>query len=306
MPEVRDLVSVIIPFYNREKFLADAIESVLAQTYPHWELFLVDDGSTDRGSEIARTYAASLPKKIYYLEHANHANCGVTRTRNFGASASHGRYLAFLDSDDVWLPNKLLHQHAIMDAFPQAGLCCGPSEYWYSWDTNAERSARDEVVSLAPANQLYDPPSLFVKSSPFGKYGAPCPSSFLLRRRAFELIGGFVQTFNPGTFQLYEDSAFLSKLYLRTPVYITSVCTDRYRCHPDSIWSRTQGKLREEQERRFYFQWLRAYLRSQGVTDDAVWRVLRRTAWMYRLPLPASITRSLRRVENRLFRRPAC
>lgn len=302
MSGIKDLISVSIPFHNRENFLGEAIESVLAQTYPKWELCLVDDGSSDRSAELARGYADRFPTQIRYLDHLNHANLGVTSSRNLGASASQGEYLAFLDSDDVWLPNKLSHQFAIMEACPQAGLCCGPSEYWYSWNTHADRNARDEVVSLAPADQLYDPPSLFVKSYPFGKFGAPCPSSFLLRRRAFDLLGGFVQAFNPGTFQLYEDTAFLSKLYLRIPVYVTGICTDRYRCHPESISFRTQGKLREEQERRFYFQWLRAYLRSQAVTDAAVWKILRQRAWMYRLPLPALITRSLRRAENRLFR----
>lgn len=302
MSGVRGLVSVSIPFYNRENFLAEAIESVLAQTYPRWELFLVDDGSTDRSTELARGYADRFPAQIRYLQHTGHANLGVTSSRNLGASASQGEYLAFLDSDDAWLSNKLSHQIAVMEAFPQAALCCSPSEYWYSWDTHGNKTARDEVVSLSPADQLYDPPSLFLKSYPFGKYGAPCPSSFLLRRRAFDLLGGFVQAFNPATFQLYEDTAFLSKLYLRFSVYITGLCTDRYRCHPDSIWFRTLGKLREEQERRFYFQWLRAYLCSQAVNDAAVWKALRRKAWMYRLPLHAWITRSLRRAENRLFR----
>lgn len=304
MPGIPGLVSVSIPFRDREDFLAEAIESVLAQTYRQWELFLVDDGSTDRGGELARSYAARLPEKIRYLEHPNHGNFGVTRSRNLGASASRGEYLAFLDSDDVWLPNKLSHQIAVMEEFPRAGLCCGPSEYWYSWDPHADKHARDLVIPLSPPNRLYDPPLLFVQSYPIGKYGAPCPSSFLLRRRAFDLVGGFVQAFNPGTYQLYEDTAFLSKLYLEVPVYVTGVCTDRYRCHRDSISFRTQGNL-EERERRFYFRWLEAYLRSQAVTDPAVWKVMRRRAWMYRFPLPVSITRSLRRAENRLLRRPA-
>jgi glycosyltransferase involved in cell wall biosynthesis len=303
MEEIQGLVSVSIPFHNRENFLAEAIESVLAQTYTHWELLLVDDGSTDRGAELARGYANRFPRKIRYLEHPNHANVGVTRSRNLGASESRGEYLAFLDSDDVWLPDKLSHQVAVMQAFPQAGLCCGPSEYWYSWDTDA--GGKDQVVPLAPPDQLYDPPFLFVKSYPFGNYGAPCPSSYLLRRRAFDLIEGFVQAFNPGTFQLYEDIAFLSKLYLRVPVFVTAVCTDRYRCHPDAMTFRVQGTLREERARRFYFHWLRDHLCSHAVTSPAVWKAFRRKAWMYRLPLPASMTRLLRRAENRLFRWPA-
>jgi glycosyltransferase involved in cell wall biosynthesis len=298
MAEVKGLVSVTIPFYNREKFLCEAIESVLAQTYSQWELFLVDDGSTDRSTELARSYAARFPDKIYYLEHPHHANCGVTRSRNLGAAASRGEYLAFLDSDDAWFPNKLEHQVPLLEQNPQAGLCYGPSEYWFSWDSAAQ--SPDSVPAIARAGRLYSPPYLFSNSHPFGGFEAPCPSSFLLRRRAFDLSGGFVEAFNPATCQLYEDTAFLSKIYLQVPVYVTDLCTDRYRCHPDSIWFRTQGKLREEEERRFYFQWMRGYLRSQGVTDPSVWKAMRRKGWIYRFPLPASATRLLRRACRRL------
>lgn len=299
MSEVKGLVSVTIPFYNRENFLSEAVESVLAQTYYQWELFLVDDGSTDRGTELARSYAARFPGKIHYLEHPNHANCGVTRSRNLGASASRGEFLAFLDSDDVWLPNKLAHQIPPLDAHPQAGLCYGPSEYWYSWDL-ASRTP-DSICAVAPPGRVYQPPYLFANTHPFGGHEAPSPSSFLLRRAAFDLAGGFVEAFNPATYQLYEDTAFLSKLYLKVPVYVTDVCTDRYRCHPDSIWFRTQGSIREEQERRFYFHWLRGHLRSQGISDPSVWAATRK-GWFYRLPLPASMTRLLRRVASRLSR----
>ena len=300
MPEVRGLVSVTIPFYNRENFLSETVESVLAQTYSNWELFLVDDGSTDRSTELARTYASRFPDRIHYLEHPNHANCGVTRARNLGAAASCGEYFAFLDSDDVWLPNKLEHQVMLLEQNPQAGLCYGPSEYWFSWDPASRE--HDSVPAVAPAGQLYEPPYLFANSHPFGGYEAPCPSSFLLRRNAFDLAGGFVEAFNPANYQLYEDTAFLSKLYLKVPVYVTDLCTDRYRCHPDSIWFRTQGKPREEEERRFYFRWLRNYLRSQSVTDPSVWKAMRRKGWMYRLPLPAPLTRLIRRAAKRFSR----
>lgn len=300
MGEVRGLVSVTIPFFNRELFLPEAVDSVLAQSYSQWELFLVDDGSTDRSTELAQNYAARHPDKIHYLAHPNLANCGVTRSRNLGASVSRGEYIAFLDSDDVWLPKKLEHQVRLLEAEPRAGICYGPSEYWFSWD--AASGEHDSVPAVAPAGRLYEPPYLFANSHPFGGYEAPCPSSFLLRRSAFDDVGGFVEAFNPATYQLYEDTAFLSKLYLKVPVYVTELCTDRYRCHPDSIWFRTQGKLREEEERRFYFHWLRTYLRSQGVTDPAVWRAMRRNGWIYRLPVSASMTRLLRRVTIRLSR----
>ena len=296
----KGLVSVTIPFYNRERYLSDAIESVLAQTYPHWELFLVDDGSSDRSTEIARSYEARIPSKIHFLEHPEHINCGVTRTRNLGASASHGEYLAFLDSDDAWLPHKLEHQVAVMEAYPQAGLSYGPSEYWYSWDPDSSMRKQDEVQPVAPGRELYSPSFLLANSHPFGVYAAPCPSSFLLRRTAFDLVGGFVEAFNPTTQQLYEDTAFLTKIYLNVPVYVTDVCSDRYRCHSQSIWHRTRGTLREEHERRFYFLWLREYLNCHGIRDPSFWKMVRKKAWMYWFPWPAVATRLFRRISNKL------
>lgn len=300
MPEIRGLVSVTIPFHNREDFLGETIESVLAQTYTDWELFLVDDGATDRSSQIAREYATRFPDKIRCLEFPNHANRGVTRARNLGAASARGEYLAFLDSDDVWLPNKLEHQVELFRSNPQAGLCYGPSEYWFSWDTNAKDS--DSIPPVAPPGRLYSPPFLFVSSHPLGAYGAPCPSSFLLRRSAFDLVGGFVEAFNPDSCQLYEDTAFLSKLYLTVPVYVTDACTDRYRCHRESIWFRTQATTREERERKFFFRWLDTYLRTIPSADSEVSNAVFRKAWMYRFPLPSWITRLLRRAGKRLSR----
>lgn len=302
MPEIKGLVSVTIPFYNREDFLSDAIESVLAQTYSHWELFLVDDGATDRSPEIARSYAARFPQRIHYLQHTGHANWGATRSRNLGAAAAHGEYLAFLDSDDVWLPNKLEHQVTLMEAVPEAGMCCGPSEYWYSWDGRVQAKVCDRVEPVAPPDQLHFPPSLFANTYPFGKYGAPCPSSFLLRRRAFDFVEGFVESFNTTTNYLYEDIAFLNKAYLRIPVCVSGLCTDRYRCRSDSPWYQAVGTSRDERGRQFYFRWLRQYLRTTGITDPSVWKAVRRTGWMYRFPLPAPATKLLRRAGNRLVR----
>lgn len=298
MCDVKGLVSITIPFYNSERFLSETIESVLDQTYTDWELFLVDDGSTDRSSEIAREYAARVPAKIRYLEHEGHRNCGVTRTRNLGAENSQGEYLAFLDSDDVWLPTKLQHQVGLMEASPRVGLVCGPSEYWYDWDESA--GEENHTPPLATAGEVYLPPALLMSSHPLGSYGAPCPSSLLIRQSVFKAIGGFVEDFNPQTFQLYEDTAFLTKVYLHAPVLISDCCTDRYRCHPQSIWQRTKGTGREELERRFYFLWLRQYLRDQAIDDPEIWKAVRKTAWMYWLPLPGSVTRLIRRVQHRL------
>jgi len=107
----RPLVSVIIPFYNREKLLARAIESVLAQTYPYWEIVLVDDGSADDSAAIAQTFCRSLPKKIRLIQQHNK---GEGEARNLGIKNALGEFIALLDSDDAWRPNLL---DSITDVF---------------------------------------------------------------------------------------------------------------------------------------------------------------------------------------------
>lgn len=148
------LVSITIPFFDSAQFLAEAIESVLAQTYIHWELILVDDGSSDGSSQIAQSYVQRILGKIKLVEHANHQNLGVTRSRNLGASLSRGEFLAFLDADDVWYPTKLEFQIAALVRNPSASAVYGPSEYWYDWDPVANRSQSNFTPPVAPGERL--------------------------------------------------------------------------------------------------------------------------------------------------------
>lgn len=302
MREKDDLVSISIPFYNSEDFLSEAIDSVLAQTYSHWELFLVDDGSTDRSTEIAQKYAARFPKQITYLEHPGHRNRGQTCSRNLAVRNARGEYLAFLDSDDVWLPHKLHDQMSLMSAHPDAGMIYGLSEYWYDWDRTKPAPRKNHIPSLAPAGRLYLPTTLLTDTHPLGPFGAPCPSSFLLRRTAFDRVGGFEECFNPETYQVVEDTAFLTKIYCTTPVFVAGICWDRYRRHDRSVWQVNLTENKEEAALRFFFRWLRQYLRRQHISDPQLLRAVRKKAWQYWLPLPAPATRFIRRVENRLSR----
>ncbi|MHC5074529.1 MAG: glycosyltransferase family 2 protein, partial [Planctomycetota bacterium] len=132
----KHLVSCIIIFFNAEKFLEEAIESVFAQTYKNWELLLVDDGSTDSSTAIAHNYIEQYPEKIRYLEHEGHQNRGMSATRNLGIYNAKGEYIAFLDADDIWLPYKLEQQIPILVSHAQAGMLYGSSYYWYSWTGN--------------------------------------------------------------------------------------------------------------------------------------------------------------------------
>ena len=92
----RPLVSVITIFFNEEKFIEDAVKSVFAQTYQDWELLLVDDGSTDKSTEIARRLAEQHPEKVRYLEHDGHKNRGMSASRNLGIRNADGEYHRFL------------------------------------------------------------------------------------------------------------------------------------------------------------------------------------------------------------------
>ena len=101
------LVSAIIIFLDGEKFIAEAIESIIAQTMTDWELILVDDGSTDGATEIAKRYAREYPGKISYTEHPGHENRGMSASRNAGLRLARGKYVGFLDADDIWMPEHL-------------------------------------------------------------------------------------------------------------------------------------------------------------------------------------------------------
>jgi glycosyltransferase involved in cell wall biosynthesis len=105
------LVSIITPNYNCVQFIAQTIESVLAQTYQNWELIIIDDCSTDGSYEIARSYAKRDKRiKVFRME----KNSGAALARNKGIELSHGDYLAFLDSDDIWISEKLEKQLQFM------------------------------------------------------------------------------------------------------------------------------------------------------------------------------------------------
>lgn len=104
MNEEHPLVSVIMPCYNGEKFIGEAIESALNQTYKNWELIIVDDRSTDNSKKIIKQYYIA-DTRIQYIQHKK--NKGIPSTRNTGIKISNGEYIAFLDQDDLWMKDKL-------------------------------------------------------------------------------------------------------------------------------------------------------------------------------------------------------
>lgn len=109
-------VSVIIPTYNRAKYLKDAIESVLGQKYQNLEIIIVDDGSKDDTAQIVKSFSSSKIKYIYQ------ANQGRSKARNRAIKLAKGEYIAFLDSDDIFLPGKIQKQVALLDKNSQYAM----------------------------------------------------------------------------------------------------------------------------------------------------------------------------------------
>ena len=107
-------VSILTLSYNKGPFLAECLESVLAQTYPDWECIVVDDGSTDNTWEVAQAYAAKDPRiKAYHKENWGYA--GLAATHNFALERASGALIAILDGDDLWPPERLAHQVPVHD-----------------------------------------------------------------------------------------------------------------------------------------------------------------------------------------------
>jgi glycosyltransferase involved in cell wall biosynthesis len=277
------VVSVIVIFLNGETFLEEAIESVLAQTLAEWELFLVDDGSTDRSAEIAKRYARELPDKVRYLEHEKHVNRGMSASRNLAIRQANGSYIAFLDADDVWLPQKLERQVAILEKESLIAMVYGPPLMWYGWSGSPADAKKDFLLSNlgAAANTSILPPTLV----PFmlGKAqrgGTPLPSCIMIRRDTCIRLGGFEEAFRG----LFEDMVFAAKVLLAEPVWISDECWLKYRQHPAAA-SGSPDRRRYVAALVAYFNWLEDYLVRQKVEDAATWEIVRRKLFPYRHPL---------------------
>jgi len=145
------LVSVIIPVYNYARYLGEAIESVLTQTYQHVEVIVVDDGSTDQSGEVARSFAV----RYHRQDHA-----GIGPARNAGVELAHGEFLAFLDADDRWSQQKLERQLGAFDSDPALEMVFGQAlqlhngPEWESGIKDEKPAAASMVPGLVPGTML--------------------------------------------------------------------------------------------------------------------------------------------------------
>lgn len=145
------LISIIMPAYNASAFIADAIDSVLAQDYPHWELLIINDGSTDHTAEVIETYSDSRIR-IFHTE-----NRGVSKARNIGLTAMHGQYFTFLDADDLFPKNSLSLRLNLFQLHPEVNFVEGGIEvveaksgrFISQHFPNYKGSPRSELIALS-------------------------------------------------------------------------------------------------------------------------------------------------------------
>jgi len=170
MRQEEPLVSVIIPVYNGEQYLAEAIKSVFTQSYSNWELLVVDDGSTDKSAEIveALTGACCIRQE----------NKGVSAARNIGIKKAKGKLLAFLDSDDVWLPEKLSVQTKFMMEHSEIGFSI----------------THQKIIS---DNKL-DLPDWFDQLKLTRPHPGFVPSTLMVRKDVMSKVGGFDPNYSRG------------------------------------------------------------------------------------------------------------
>lgn len=273
-----DLVSVVVIFLNGGTYLEEAIISVLNQNYQNWELILVDDGSIDCSTKIAKEYSSKNPKKIHYLEHENHQNLGMSASRNLGISHAQGEYISFLDADDIWLSCKLEQQVSIMKAYPEVALISGRTRWWYSWTGKPEDKDRDFLQKFdLPLNTVISPPDLLIQ---FLKDEWASLCDVMVSRSAVKKVGGYEESFRG----MYEDQAFHSKLCLRFPVFLSSQCWYLYRQHSQACTAASHNCGQTNLARFRFLTWLEQHLSHSDHPHPSVWRTVQNELWRYRHP----------------------
>lgn len=291
--ETQPLISVVICFYNEESFMAEAIESVLQQSYGNWELILVDDGSTDKSTSIAKSYSKKF-SQISYHRHPGHCNEGISASRNLGASRANGEYVAFLDASDTWLPEKLEQQLNVMRQHPDAKVIVSSSLDWRSWYMDTQ----DEPMIIGARPGLHHAPDLAMELYPLGEGISPRMSSLMVHRSVVEKHD-FENSFK-GIFQLYEDKAFLGKLFLNEKVLISHVCLTRSRYQPGSWTAEAQKTGKYDMVRKYYLQWFSTYLKWKNVPVKKIWSMLHKANMPYKQPWLYHCTTTLPR-QTRIF-----
>lgn len=201
------IVSIITPTYNCASYIAETIDSVLSQTYGNWEMIIVDDCSTDNTKEIVSRYSDTRIK-YYCLER----NSGAAAARNKALSLAKGRWIAFLDSDDLWLPNKLEHQLEFMIS----------NDIYFSYHEYSEISEKGEDLGITVSG--------LKKVNKFQMFSCCWPGCLSVMYDREKI--GLIQIKNV---KKNNDTAIWLKVIKKVPCYLLNENLARYRRRKGSI-----------------------------------------------------------------------
>lgn len=225
------LISVVIPSFNAEATIRQALASVRSQTYANYEVIIVDDASTDNTVTIAESESSKLSNhRIIVLPE----NLGACAARNRGIQLAKGSYIAFLDADDLWLPEKLAKQSAVLEANPEFGA------------VHCSTTRMDETGTELP-DETSEPKQSF-NGNVFVQFfeaniSVILTSTVLVRKSCFEAMAAF-----DGSGAVVDDHDFFLRLAARYPIWFIDEALVRYRVIPRSL-SRLRAVERIEQHR---------------------------------------------------------
>lgn len=166
------MISVIIPTYNCDKYIGEALDSVIRQTYTDYEIIVIDDGSTDSTRAVIENNYHTV--RYYYLE-----NSGVAAARNFGISKARGELIAFLDADDVWLPEKLEKQVVLFEADKTVGMVFTENSFFNEeGKTSDKANKRDRLMSGDIIKNIF-------------LHSYVVTSTVMVRKKVFDTVGSF-------------------------------------------------------------------------------------------------------------------
>ncbi len=218
-------VSVIIPAYNAEKFLSDAVASVVLQTFKDWECIIVDDGSTDNTLSLAKEWE-KFDKRIKVLKLDK--NTGLPRARNSGASVARGKYLAFLDADDIWHPYKLALSLKYLEGEKTHSLrIIGLLNRFFVFH-NTTKEIRHNLLTPFLTSHYFKYWDALYKN-----IRSPIPSSLVIEKTYFEALNGF----NPDVPGV-DDFDFMvraTRLYKNAAMIYTPEIMLYYRIHDNQM-----------------------------------------------------------------------
>lgn len=242
---MKPLVSAIIPNYNYAQYVAEAVESALDQTYENLEVIVVDDGSKDDSLKVLEVFGDRI--KVIAKQ-----NAGVSVARNTGVAASSGEYVAFLDSDDAWLPRKIEKQVARFESDPQLGLI-----HVGVLDVDGDGNARKEHISGLKGSV----PDELLLINRAGILGGG--SGLMVPRRVFDEVGGFDNRLTTSA-----DWDICYQVASRYPVGFINEVLLRYRYHDSNMHSNI-----ERMEADTMIAWGKAF----DTNDERILRLKRRS-----------------------------